>query len=288
LPLSADILGIDPVRLPQDGRVVIYKAGRVVVVHNTQAMAPATVSNGQTVNTGRTLLAWVKVMGADGVEITTGFTKDLDAGTVSFTNVAGMSQPVTIHHRIETEALCVEATIDGTIRLNRPLAHNYPEGTTLVSSVLTSGTLQAGAQPGFSQQTWTAVWSDDRIGAPILAQYDQATHPIVVTNEGAITQRWALIFTSSTEFRVVGETRGQIATGNTATPLAPVNPFTGAPLFTLQPAGWGSGWAVGNVLRFNTAGAVLPFWVARTVEQSNPAAPGTDRLTVEVRGSIDA
>jgi hypothetical protein len=288
LPLSEEVLGVPSVQLPQDGRVVVYKPGRVVVVHHTQDMAPATVSNGQTVNTGRTLLAWAKVYGANGTEITSGFAKDLDAGTVSFTNVAGYSQPVTVRSRIETEALCIESTIDGSIRLNRPLAHSYPSGSTLLSSVLIGGTLQAGTQPGFSQQTWTNEWSDDRIGSVIVAQYDQATYPIAVTNEGAITQRWALIFTSSTEFRLVGETRGQIATGNTATTLAPVNPFTGAPLFTLAPAGWGSGWSAGNVFRFNTDGAVLPFWVARTVEQSNPAAPGSDRLTLEVRGSIDA
>lgn len=287
LPLSEDVLGVPSVQLPQDGRVVIYKPGRVVVVHHTAETAPATVSNGQTVNTGRTLLAWARVIGNDGVDITSGFARDLDAGTVTFTNVAGYSQPVTVRSRIETEALCIETAIDGTINLNRPLAHSYPAGETLVSSVLIGGTLQAGVQPGFSQQTWTAEWSDDRVGAPILAQYDQATHPIVTTNEGAITQRWALIFTSATECRLVGETRGQIATGNTATALAPVNPFTGAVLFTMQPAGWGSGWAAGNVFRFNTVGAVLPFWAARTVEQSNPAAPGTDRLTIEARGSID-
>lgn len=288
LPLSDDMLGVPSVQLPQDGRVVIYKPGRVVVVHHTANTAPATVANGQTVNTGRTLLAWLRVIGSDGQEITTGFAKDLDAGTVTFTNVAGYSQPVTVRSRIETEALCLEATIDGSLRLGRQLAHNYPAGETLVSSVLLGGTLQAGVAPGFSQDAWVNQWADDPTGEPLLAQYDQSTYPIDTTNAGAITQRWAIIFTSATQFRLVGQTRGQIATGNTSTPLAPVNPFTGAPLFTIEPAGWGSGWAAGNVFRFNTTGAVLPFWVARTVEQSNPAAPGTDRLTLEARGSIDA
>jgi hypothetical protein len=288
LPLSEDVLGVPSVQLPQDGRVVIYKSGRVVVVHHTAQTAAATVANGQTVNTGRSLLAWLKVFGANGAEITSGFAKDLNAGTVSFTNVSGYSQPVTVRSRIETEALCLEATIDGSLTLGRQLAHNYPAGETLVSSVLLGGTLQAGTRPGFSQTTWTAQWSDAPIGDPTLAQYDQASYPIAVTNEGAISQRWAIIFTSASEFRLVGETRGQIATGNTATTLAPVNPFTGAPLFTIAPAGWGSGWSAGNVYRFNTVGAVFPFWVARTVEQSDPAPPGTDRLTIEARGSIDA
>ena len=49
LPLNADILGIDPVRLPSDGRVPIYRAGDVVVILHLQTNAPATPTlNGST------------------------------------------------------------------------------------------------------------------------------------------------------------------------------------------------------------------------------------------------
>jgi hypothetical protein len=287
LPLDASILGLDPVRLPSDGRVPIFKSGRVVVVHNTQSLAPQTVANNQTVNVGRDRLARLRVIGNDGVEITTGFVKSLDAGTVTFTNVAGMSQPVTIEHRIEDEALCAEAQITGDLRLTRPVTHDYPAGTSYVSSALVVGTLQAASQDGFSQETWTNVWADSAIGNPLLAQYDDTTNPIVVTNAGAITERWAVMFTSNTSFNVVGEQVGQIITGDTSTPLAPVNPATGVPYFTLQPAGWGSGWAAGNVYRFNTSGSNFPLWVARTVLQSPTAPPGTDQMTISIRGDID-
>ena len=108
----------------------------------------------------------------------------------------------------------------------------------------------------------------------------------MVSNDGAITQRWALIFTSSTTYRLVGETRGEVITGSTAAVLSPVNPATGVAMFTLQPAGFGGGYAAGNVLRFNTRGAVLPAWCARTVEQSPPGAQGTDQILIEVRGAI--
>ena len=288
LPLSADQIGLDPVRLPQDGRVPLYKPGRVICVHHTQDTAPQTVSNGTVVNTGRTLLAWAKVFGADGLEITSGFAKDLDAGAVSFTNVAGMSQPIKVRSRIETEALCLDAQIDGTLKLRRALSHNFPAVDTLVSSVLEGGTLQSGVAEPFSQQTWTNEWSDDILGTPILAQYDATAHPIVVNNLGAITQAWSIIFTSTTEFRLVGQTRGQIITGNTASVLSPVNPATGEPYFVLQPGGWGGGWSAGNVLRFNTRGAIQVAWCARTVEQSDPRPGGeTDQIEIEVRGSID-
>jgi hypothetical protein len=156
-----------------------------------------------------------------------------------------------------------------------------------VSSAYIAGTLQAAAQDSFAQEAWTNVWSDSLIGTPILAQYNDTVNPIVVTNAGAITERWALIFTSNTAFNVVGEEVGQILTGNTSTTLAPVNPATGVPYFTLQNAGWGSGWVAGNVLRFNTSGANFPLWIARTVRQSPSAAPGTDQMTISIRGDID-
>ena len=286
LPLGEDVLGVDPVRLPQDGKVVILKKARVLVVHHTKNETPQTVTNTTTINTGRTLLSWLKVYGANGLEIVNGFTKNLNAGTVSFTDVTGYSQPVTVRSRIETESLCADALIDGTVSLQRPLAHNYPALETYISSVLLGQTLQAGVTQAFSQLAWTSVWEDTRIGEAILAQYDQTTYPIVVSNDGAITQRWALIFTSSTTYRLVGETRGEVITGSTAAVLSPVNPATGVAMFTLQPAGFGGGYAAGNVLRFNTRGAVLPAWCARTVEQSPPGAQGTDQILIEVRGAI--
>lgn len=287
LPLDADILGLDPVRLPSDGRVPVFKAGRVVVVHNTVKRPPQTVTNGVTVDCERTLLSRIRVFGSDGLEITSGFTKNLDAGTISFTNVAGMVQPVTIEHRIEDEARCADVQITGDIRLSRPLTHAYPAGTSYVSSAYIAGTLQAAAQDAFSQETWTNEWSDSRIGNPILAQYNDTANPISVSNAGAITERWALVFTSNTEFNVVGEEVGLIIAGNTATPLAPVNPATGMPYFTLQSGGWGGGWVAGNVLRFNTRGGNFPLWIARTVRQSPSAPPGSDQMTISIRGDID-
>ena len=287
LPMDANILGLDPVRLPSDGRVPVFKAGRVVVVHNTVKRTPQAVANGQTVNTGRTRLARLRVWGNDGLEITSGFAKNLDLGTVTFTNIAGMSQPVTIEHRIEDEALCAEAQITGDLRLTRPLTHDYPVAGTFVSSAMVVGTLQAAAADAFAQAAWTDEWADVRIGPPLLAAYNQTANPILVTNAGAITERWALIFYSNTAFKVVGEASGQIMTGDTGSTLSPVNAATGVPLFTVNPAGWGGGWVAGNVLRFNTRGANFPMWLARTVLQSPSAPPGTDQATLSIRGDID-
>ncbi len=59
LPLDADIIGLDPVRLPSDGRVPFLRKGNTVVVHSTQRAAfPLGVTAGQQLNTGRTRLAY--------------------------------------------------------------------------------------------------------------------------------------------------------------------------------------------------------------------------------------
>jgi len=286
LPLDATTLGLDPVRLPQDGRVPIFKAGHVLVVHDTVNMTPVTVANTDVIDTTRVRLARLRVFGSNGLEITSGFTTDLDAGTVTFTNVAGYSQPVTIEHRIEDEALCSDMQIGGELKLTRPLTHNFTTNAK-VSSVLIVGDLQADATEGFSQGTWTSVWQDTRIGSAITPQYNQTLYPIVTTNQGAIAERWACIFTNTTTFNIVGEDSGVIGTGTTATPTAPNNPATGVPYFTISEVGWGTGWSVGNVFRFNTRAANFPIWCARTVIQSPAAPPGTDQLTLSIRGDVD-
>lgn len=286
LPLDAAILGLDPVRLPTDGRVPVFKAGRVLVIHHTSTMAPAAVTNGQTVDTGIERLARLRVIGNDGIEIETGFTTNLDAGTVTFSNVAGYSQPVTIETRIEDEALCAEAQITGELKLSRPLTHDFPLGS-YVSSAYIQGTIQSTASEAFSQESWTNEWSDERIGVPILAQYNDTVYPIQVTNAGAIPERWACIFQTDSTFNLVGEESGQILVGTTGSDTAPVNPATGVPYFTLLAGGWGTGWVAGNVLRFNTGGAIFPLWASRTVMQSPAAPPGTDQIVISIRGDID-
>lgn len=102
----------------------------------------------------------------------------------------------------------------------------------------------------------------------------------------ALQERWALIFTSTTDFRIVGESVGQVGTGTVNADTAPPNPATGAPYFTIKAAGWGGGWSQGNVLRFNTAAANYPIWIARTVLQG-PAQQINDSFRVQIRGDID-
>lgn len=286
LPLSAEVLGLDPVRLPVDGRVPCLRKGDVMVIHHTATTSPATVSNGQTINVGRVRVARLRVIGDDDATISAGYTTNLDAGTVTFTSVAGYSQPVRIEHRIEDMALCSDAQINGELTLTRPLTHDFPLGS-LVSSALIMGDLHARVSHFFDQATWTGVWSDTVIGSGAGSAYNTVVYPVEVTNRGAIQERWEIIFTNTTQVNVIGETVGQIVTGHAiANTLAPINPATGVPYFSIDPAGWGAGWAAGNVLRINTVAANFPVWVARTILQG-PASVASDQFTIGIRGDVD-
>jgi hypothetical protein len=223
IPLSADILGLDPVRLPQDGRVPVYRIGDVLVVHHTGATPfPNGVSAGYTLNIGRARLSSLRVLDAvDNVFPEDRYVADLDAGTVTLKtplDLDGYVEPLRAEHRIEDMGLISDVQINGVLTMTRPVTHDYPVGA-YASSALVIGDLQARAHTMFSQATWTSEWSDSRIGNPTTAQYNDTVYPVEVTNRGAIEERWALIFVNATEFRVVGESVGQIAMGNVAADL---------------------------------------------------------------------
>jgi hypothetical protein len=291
LPLSADILGLDPVRLPSDGRVPIFRVGDVAVVHNTQ---DATVSGspvaGLTFSVGRVRCAYIKLRDSFGVEVPAAqYNTDLDAGTVTLKpafTLTGLTLPIIAEHRIEDMAVVTDVQINGRLALNRPLTHAFPANESVVSSALIFGDLQGRVFGPYSQAAWTSEWKDSIIGGPIIAQYNDVTYPIVTTNKGSLEQRWAFIFTSNTGFRCVGETVGQIGTGDTNTDFEPINPGTGAPYFKVKALGWGGAWSAGNVFRFNTGAANYPIWLARTVLQG-PSSALNDSFKLQVRGDID-
>jgi hypothetical protein len=285
VPLDADILGLDPVRLPSDGRVPIYRKGEVVVIHHTGELGPVTVAPAQVLNCGRQRLAHVRIVGANGLPIQTGYTANLDAGTVTVNDITGWVQPVRLQHRVEDMRMCADVQITGQLRLTGPLSHSFPAGS-WVSSALLIGNMGARVSGVFDQETWTNVWSDDLIGNSAGGTYDSINNPITVTNLGAVTERWALRFTSSTSFSCYGEHLGLIGVGTINSTFAPINPASGVPYFSIPATGWGGGWALGNVLRPNTVGALAPVWCARVIKQSTASA-ASDSFTLAVRGDVD-
>jgi hypothetical protein len=188
------------------------------------------------------------------------------------------------------------------ITINSALTLPHDADTTLISSIVDFEDLQAKTTVKFTQKTWDLVtWNDTVSGDPAPAAYDYNNYPIVLTNKGATTERWAFRIKSLSPLTcdVYGEHLGLIGsnipcTGIIGDPNDPLNdptrltnPVSGLPYLTLSPSGWGSGWQVGNIFRFNTEGAEAPFWAIRTIEPT-PSEITDDSATVELRGNVDA
>jgi hypothetical protein len=130
-----------------------------------------------------------------------------------------------------------DVQINGELAIIAPVPWDLPAAETTVSSAVVYGDLQARVHHFFSQKVWdngNPNWTDARIGDNTTAQYNTINYPLLVTNKGAIYGQWAIIFTASTSFQVVEEKLGIIATGNTSTNTAPLNPETGVPYFTIN------------------------------------------------------
>jgi len=295
IPLSAVVIGLESVRLPSDGRVPAFKAGQTVLIHHTASHTVVSPAAGQTVAFGRGRQASVQVRDAAGRPVDSAwYVADLDAGVLTFSdplNLAAYTLPIIIRERVEDRRLVAQPQITGEIELNSGLTHDYPAGESLISTALRLGEangsldLQARIENLFDQAAWTNVWSNELIGSQAPASYNETDFPLLVSNADAITERWAIRFTSATQFEVIGETVGIIVAGNTTADLAPINPRTSKPYFTLRREGWGSGWAVNNVVRFNTIGGLAPVWMVRTTLPGTPQG-ATDSTRFEVIGNI--
>jgi hypothetical protein len=291
LPLDANLLGLNPVRLPTDGRVPILRRGDVAVIHHTaDQLLPDNLAAGQSVPLNRAALALVELRDQNGLRVNpTLYSVDLAAGVVTMANplnLAPYTQPLIAAHRIEDMVLLADVQINGWLGTVAPLTHAYPAQETQVSGALIFGDLTGRLVRSFTQKTWANVWADSRSGDDSVAKYDSLNYPIATTNLGATAQRWAIKFTAATTYDVIGEQLGVIAQGNTVTDCAPLNPAANAPYFVIPWQGWGAGWVANNVLRFDTSGARASLWIARTT-LPGPAEEPTDSLTLQLRGDAN-
>lgn len=150
------------------------------------------------------------------------------------------------------------------LELTAPLANAFGVGTT-VHGLCPVGDVAASVDTFISQRTWSRVFADVALGPTEPALHDGTT--ITVSNAGTIEQRWACVFgLDPTQFDLYGEGLGFVVAGDTSTDLAPINPSTGEPYFTLPAAGWNT-IAIGNAFRFNTRGSLAPeaLWIARMI-----------------------
>jgi hypothetical protein len=278
LPVDPEIAGLDPVRLPQDGRVPKHRKGRVIIIGHNATLEPATYAANDVIDLGRERVTHVWLFDANGALIDTGFEAteaDLNAGQVRVIDVTGWAQPVTVEHRIQEMRQTMDLQIDGTMQLNFGLSYNFPAGS-VVSSALLWGNTFARFVGVWDQQSWNGItWADSTQGNEAPATYNIAANPIIVANAGALSERYAWRYKDTENFDFIGEFSGFMGTGSKNVDHTPGNPFDPATrLLELKAAGWGGGWAAGNVLFGKMVAAMQSFALIRTVQPS--VAPGTD------------
>ena len=291
VPIDAEVIGLDPVRLPVDGRVPWVRPGNVAVIHHTAVTTVASPSANDVTDLGRTDLTYAYVRDSTGAEVVSAwYVIDLDAGTVTWADPLDLSAytlPIKIEHRVEDMIQVADALITGEVILTRGLSRDYPLGSYLSTALIPiPQDMAAGVANVFAQNTWSGEWSDVLIGDAPAAAYNDIAYPFAVDNRGATTGRYRIQFTSATAFTCYLEDVGGIGSGNISTDFAPTNPLTGQPYFTIDADGWGSGWATGNVLRFNVRGASYPIWFARCT-LPGPQDEPSDAVRVELRGDAD-
>lgn len=290
IPLDSEILGLSATRLPLDGRVPIFRVGDIGIISATKFYELPDHIAGQTYSLPDQRISWLELEDSAGTKVSYDmYVVDYDYGKFTLNGdfaLGALVAPLKAKYRYQDMGLIRDVQINGQITFTKPVTHNYSVEDSIVGSALVIGDMQARYTRKFVQQTWSNVWADEATGGAISANYNDALYPIEVTNKGAIQERWALVFTTNTDFRCVGEYSGQIGTGNVNADFAPINPVTGVPYFTVKKEGWGSGWAPGNALRKNTIAATFPVWVIRTVKQSEPTVL-SDQFQIMLRGDID-
>jgi len=290
LPLDKELIGLDPVRLPTDGRVPFVRKGDSIAITELKTMVLPTNEPNDTFDLGFERLSDANVVDANGLKVDSDYLDvDLDAGTLQLNGMFDMSfytAPLTAKYRIMDIALVIETDISGRVTLSTVITHDYSTAA-VFSSMLLAGDMQARAYNVISQKSWTSVFSDTLIGDKATSQLQVTNNPIVVTNRDAIEERWALVFTSSTSFRVIGETVGEIGSGSITTLTAPINPMTGYPYFTIPANAWGLGWAANNVVRLNTSAAKYPIWIGNAIQQHQGSSSDNYDFTIGYHANID-
>ncbi|KKW82332.1 hypothetical protein AAV96_00700 [Acinetobacter sp. AG1] len=290
IPLDSDILGLSATRLPPDGRVPIFRVGDIGVIASSKKQELPSHVAGQTYDLNDQRISWCELEDSHGTKVPYDmYVVDYDYGKVTLSGdfaLNALVAPISAAYRYQDIGLINDVQINGQVTFTKPVTHNYDADNSIVGSVVVLGDMFSRYTSKFVQGIWNNVWSDEPSGIPITPNYNDALYPIAVTNKGSIQERWAIVFTDTTNFRIIGEVSGQIGTGNLNADCAPINPITSAPYFVVKKEGWGTGWVSGNVLRFNTIAAMYPLWCIRTVKQSEPTTL-SDNFQIMYRGDID-
>ncbi|PIE82669.1 MAG: hypothetical protein CSA10_00005, partial [Cardiobacteriales bacterium] len=287
LPINSQIIKIDTVRLPQNGKVPIFRRGDSILISNskTQDLGSA-FQGGQTVNLSRNDVDRICLKDSNDKPINAQlWDYDLEAGTITWATPLDLSSyqmPIIATHSQEERNRVLEVDISGQLKLLEPVMRDYPLEDTYVSSLLIGDNLQVRHSIPFTQRNWDGVWRDEPQGEQLLNRLNLTDYPMTLTDDGAITQDWLIKFTSASQFEVYGDTLGYVGQFDILTDLAPINPATSKPYFTINKSAFGgsagqsASWASHDVIRFKTWGTLMPVWILCSAQPTNKVQKGTD------------
>lgn len=285
--LSKDIVGLDPARLPTDGRVPFVQVGDVAVLTEEFSLVLDSPSPKKRYDT-RPRLSTLKVIDSAGKIAP--HTANLDTGVLTLgDSLDGLNLPLTATYRIYDIFKVEQVDISGQVVVNMPPTHDYSTNAVFSTAIINNGdgVVQARAYNVFSQKSWDNTFNDEPKGERANIQLNHANYPIVVKNDSAISERWALIFTSTTQFRIVGETVGEIGIGQTNNECSPINPVTSKPYFTISPEAWSQGGTINNVVRFNTTACCPHLWLGASVQPHQTHHSNTYDFAIEHQANVD-
>ena len=234
--IDADILGIDLVRLPSDGRVPIFCRAIFAVLGHSVGLI--TVSNGQTVNCGRSVSPAFASSTPTGRSSTPG-TAPASKRTFYVLQRHGLraaDQDRAPHRGHDARPRRPDQRRH---RLHAPVTPRLPARQLHLFRAFVAGDLVARVSTLFDQATWTNVWSETVIGSPATGTYNDVLSPIEVTNVGALTERWAIPLHEHDRVRSDRRARRCDRHWQHVERPQPDQPRHRQPYFTLRAIGWG-------------------------------------------------
>ncbi|MCG7655947.1 hypothetical protein [Wielerella bovis] len=272
VPINSREVGINPTRLPSDGKVPIFRRGDYIVITNKLVQDIGSAhSAGQVIQLQRQNNDRLCVVDANGKHVLMDkYLDDLDAGTLTWQTPLDLSDytmPLSVIQLWQEDNKVVDTDISGSLKLQNPISRDYPQENTYISSAVSGGDLICRATEPFTQVNWTGKWQNTPDGNPAKTSLNTKDYPIRVTSDGTVDGRWRIVFRDANQIEVYEENMGLLWRGDILADIAPINPATNKPYFTLPKQAFGiGGWEQGNVIRFNTEGTLMPVWILRVVQ----------------------